>query len=70
MRLRHVVCDAWLRESRTLAHAIGHLKDAAFDPELYKKHEEAIVSQWNAEFPDQSITLKKRSWKRILSFAK
>jgi len=34
MRLRHRVCEAWLREGRSIEHVLAHLHEAAFDPEL------------------------------------
>lgn len=34
MRLRHRVCEAWIREARSIDHVLAHLQDAAFDPEL------------------------------------
>jgi NAD(P)H-nitrite reductase large subunit len=42
MRLRHRVCEAWIREQRSIDHVLQHLGDAAFDPELHADHTPAI----------------------------
>ena len=68
IRLRHEVCDRWLTEEKTIEYVLAHLKDANFDPEFYKQYEEEIVSKFNSE-NDTTITVKKRSWKRILKLA-
>ena len=36
MRLRHRVCEAWIREARSIDHVLAHLQDAAFDAELQR----------------------------------
>lgn len=66
IRMRHQVIDRWLTEERKMAHIMEHLKDANFDPELFVRYEEAIVSHYNSEFGTK-ITPKKKSWKRIFS---
>ena len=69
MRLRHHALDSWLSEDRTVDYALEHLKDANFDPEFYKQHEEAILTQFNKE-NGTSIQSKEKSWSRILQFSK
>ncbi|MFY0600178.1 MAG: NAD(P)/FAD-dependent oxidoreductase [Cyclobacteriaceae bacterium] len=64
-RLRHHAFNKWLDNERTVDFVLEHLADANFDPEFYKKHENAIVSQFNSE-QSTNITVKKKSWKRIL----
>ncbi|OJJ20873.1 FAD-dependent oxidoreductase [marine bacterium AO1-C] len=66
MRLRHEVCDRWIREERSIDHVIAHLRDANFDPEFYKQHESAIVAAYNQQ-TGSNIQLKKRSWARIFN---
>lgn len=34
VRLRHVVCDRWIREGATLGHVINNFKQADFNPEF------------------------------------
>lgn len=68
IRLRHEVFDRWLSEERSVEYVLEHLKDANFDPEFYKQYEEAIVDQFNEE-NKTSISVKKKSWKRILNLS-
>ncbi len=65
IRLRHDVVEDWIRHGRTVEYSMEHLRDANFDPEFYKKYEQEIVDQFNRQ-NDSSISLKKKSWKRIL----
>ena len=69
IRLRHELFDRWLTEERTIEYVLEHLKDANFDPEFYKHYEVAIVNQFNME-NSTLITVKKKSWTRILNLAK
>lgn len=64
-RLRHHAFDKWFKQGRTVGYVLEHLKDANFDPEFFKRHEESIVVQFNAE-NGTSISVKKKSWQRIL----
>lgn len=64
-RLRHHAFDKWFSEGRTVQYVLGHLRDANFNPEFYKEHEQQIVNQFNAENGTQ-LKLKKKSWQRIL----
>lgn len=66
LRLRHHAFDKWFSEEKTVAYVLEHFRDALFDPEFYKRHEQAIVDQFNQENNTQ-IELKKKSWQRILS---
>ena len=64
--MRHEVLDRFLIQSKSVDYLMEHLKDANFDPEFYKKHEEEIVAKFNNE-QGTDIRTKKRSWKRILT---
>lgn len=64
-RLRHHAFDKWFNEGRTVQFVLEHLRDANFDPEFYKQHEEQIIDQFNRENNTQ-LKLKKKSWQRIL----
>lgn len=66
-RLRHHAFDKWFKEGRTVDYVLEHLKDANFDPELYRTYEAEIIAQFNRE-NGKNIQLKKKSWKRILDF--
>lgn len=64
IRMRHEILDRWLTEKRSIDYVLEYLKDANFDPEFYKVHEEAIIEKFNTE---QGTHIKpiKKSWKRI-----
>lgn len=64
IRMRHEYFDTILTEKRDVNYVLEHLADANFDPEFYKLHESAIISQFNTE-NNTNIKLKKKSWKRI-----
>jgi len=66
-RLRHHAFDNWLKKKKSVEYVLTHLKDAAFEPEFFKRHEEQIIAQFNQENGTQ-LRLKKKSWKRILEF--
>ncbi len=36
MRLRHAVCDNWIREKRPFDYVLKHFKEANFDPEFFE----------------------------------
>ena len=42
MRFRHEVCARWIAEERTVEHVLNNLEEAAFDPELFARHENEI----------------------------
>lgn len=42
MRLRHEICDAWLREEASIHRVMDELELANFDPELFRKYEKEI----------------------------
>ncbi|MCE7992233.1 MAG: NAD(P)/FAD-dependent oxidoreductase [Roseivirga sp.] len=65
IRLRHHAFDKWFEQEKKVEYVLEHLADANFDPELYKKYEHEIVAQFNKDF-SASVSLKKKSWKRIL----
>ncbi|PCJ28570.1 MAG: FAD-dependent oxidoreductase [Flavobacteriales bacterium] len=66
MRLRHEIFDKWLTDGKTIEFVLEHLKDANFDTEFYKKHEEEIINKYNIENNTQ-LKVKKRNWKRIFA---
>ncbi|MFT7157472.1 MAG: NADPH-dependent 2,4-dienoyl-CoA reductase/sulfur reductase-like enzyme, partial [Parvicella sp.] len=66
IRLRHQAFDKWLNEASSIEYVVEHLKDANFDPELYKQHELEIVTKFNAE-QGTTITPRKRNWKNLFT---
>lgn len=69
IRMRHEAFNSWLTDEKTVDYVLEHLKDANFDPELYKTYEGEIVAQFNAE-QNTNIQVRKKSWKRILNWSK
>jgi len=69
IRMRHQAFDKWLTEKRSIEYVLTHLKDANFDPEFYKQHEQEIANKFNLE-NGTTISVKKANWKNLLSFSK
>ncbi len=67
IRMRHHAFDKWLNDGKSIDYVLEHLKDANFDPEFYKQYEDEIVAQYNKE-QGTAISVKKKSWERILNF--
>ncbi len=65
IRFRHEICDIWIKKEKSIQYAMEHLREANFDPEFFKRHEEEIVNAFNLTFPDKSVTLKKK--KKLLA---
>lgn len=65
LRLRHEVVEDWIKNKKSVEFCLEHLMDANFDPEFYRKHEWAIIGQFNKQ-NQTSILPKQKSWKRIL----
>ncbi|WP_047247266.1 NAD(P)/FAD-dependent oxidoreductase [Maribacter thermophilus] len=68
VRMRHAIFDRWLTEERDVDYVMQHLKDANFDPEFYSHYEKQIISKYNSVM-HTSLSVKKKSWKRIFSKA-
>ncbi|WP_299618285.1 FAD/NAD(P)-binding oxidoreductase [uncultured Tenacibaculum sp.] len=68
IRLRHEFFDKVLTNKKSVEHVLEYFKDANFDPEFFKQHEEDIVSKFNKE-NGTNLKVKKKSWKRIFSKA-
>jgi len=65
IRIRHEVMNRHLDSDATIEKVMEQLKDANFDPEFYRVYEDKIVAKFNKE-QKTNISVKKRSWKRIL----
>ncbi|MDN5205220.1 FAD-dependent oxidoreductase [Fulvivirgaceae bacterium BMA10] len=59
IRLRHEVFNRWLSEKRDVNFVLENLREANFDPEFFKRHEEEIVESYNAQHPENQVILKK-----------
>ena len=61
LRLRHDVCDQWLRAGASVRTVLEQLGAANFDPEFFPQHEAGIVAAYNRQHPDQPpLTLRRR----------
>ena len=49
IRLRHEVCDEWLRSKATIDVVMEQLDKANFDPEFFSKHEKEIRTAFNSQ---------------------
>lgn len=69
IRMRHELFDNWLREEASVEEVLTHLRDANFDPEFYDTYEQEIIAAYNRQF-SANVSVKKRSWKRIINTMK
>lgn len=61
LRLRHAVCDEWLRAATPVRTVLEQLGAANFDPEFFSQHEAGIVAAYNRQHPDEPpLTLRRR----------
>ncbi len=44
VRLRHEVCEDWIRNNKSLEFALANLANLNFDPEFYKKFEKEVLA--------------------------
>lgn len=64
IRHRHEVWDSWIKEERTVQYVLEHLQKANFDPEFFDEHEAFLVEEFNKQFPQQRVKIKRK--KRFL----
>jgi NADPH-dependent 2,4-dienoyl-CoA reductase/sulfur reductase-like enzyme len=60
VRYRHRVCEAWIREKRSLEYVVQHLGAANFDPDFFEECERYVIAEYNRRFPAQNLTLKRK----------
>jgi len=56
VRLRHQVCDRWIRDQKPLKEVIRELDRACFDAEFSKNPMPPIREIYNQRFPDQPVS--------------
>ncbi|MGV3504336.1 MAG: NAD(P)/FAD-dependent oxidoreductase [Adhaeribacter sp.] len=57
IRYRHEVCEAWIREKKTVHHVLERLQNANFDPEFFRRYESNIRKAFtNQLLPDPART--------------
>lgn len=54
IRLRHECFDHWLREGKSIGFILENLKEANFDPEFFKHHENEIAEAFSKANPMMS----------------
>lgn len=62
IRLRHAVCNQWLREKKQIDDVIVNLQQANFDPEFFHKYENEILSAYNKKSGKHLSSKKKKSF--------
>ena len=60
IRLRHKICDQWIKSKTPIEQVMVELRNANFDPEFYKQYETDIIAQFNQE-NGTSIKPKRRN---------
>jgi len=60
IRMRHECFDTWLKANVSVTEVLKGLRKANFDPEFHRAYEAEIVDQWNQQFPDLRVQIKKR----------
>jgi len=68
IRNRHEVWDDWISKGKSIQFVMENLPKANFDPEFFTHWEGDIQQKFNAEFPDLSVSVRKKSFlEKILS---
>ena len=57
VRYRQDVCEGWIRDGRPVDHVLRHLREANFDPEFARRHEQALARQYNGRHPERAVPL-------------
>ncbi|GAA3997647.1 hypothetical protein GCM10022408_05470 [Hymenobacter fastidiosus] len=60
LRLRHEVCARWIEDQTPVHTVLEQLGAANFDPEFFRRHEPAIIRQFNQQYPQRPAVLKRR----------
>lgn len=60
IRLRHKICDNWIKSKTPIDKVLTELRNANFDPEFFKPYEQEVVDQFNKE-NNTDIKLKKKN---------
>jgi len=59
VRFRHPVCDAWLKEKRTIHEVVRNLRKAYFDAEFTVSPIPELIELYNRKNPESPIHIKK-----------
>ncbi len=58
IRLRHRVCEKWIKEKKTVEYVLENLHEANFDPEFYTRHEKEILEKFSNERKSKKFQIK------------
>jgi NADPH-dependent 2,4-dienoyl-CoA reductase/sulfur reductase-like enzyme len=62
IRLRHKICDKWIKSKAPIETVLTELRDANFDPEFYSHYESQIIDQFNQENGTNLKPKKRNMW--------
>ncbi len=62
IRLRHKICDKWIKSKAPIETILTELRDANFDPEFYSHYESQIIDQFNQENETNLKPKKRNMW--------
>ena len=68
MRLRHEVCEKWLKEKSHINDVIENFALANFDPEFYKSYEKDITSAFNKATGQNLQSKAKRNLSSVIKY--
>ena len=69
IRLRHVICNDWIKNNTPIHKVVSELNQAIFDAEFSKSWVKSITTSYNAEYSEQAVE-QKFSWKKLLNLTK
>ncbi len=67
-RLRHPVCDEWIRKKEKISVVIKEISKVNFDPEFSSRYEKVLQEKFNHEHPDKAIKITKKRFFSELKF--
>ncbi|SET29487.1 NAD(P)/FAD-dependent oxidoreductase [Hymenobacter actinosclerus] len=60
LRQRHDTWAAWLQAGTPVTEVLANLGAANFDPEFFRQYEKIIVADFNQQFPQHAVQLRRR----------
>jgi len=58
IRGRHLICEQWLSENKTVEYVLTNLGALNFDPEFYTLFESSVINEYNTINPESKVSLK------------
>ncbi|RMF61907.1 MAG: NAD(P)/FAD-dependent oxidoreductase [Calditrichaeota bacterium] len=69
IRMRHPVCEQWIKEQKKVEYVVSNLREANFDPEFYTHYEKDILRAFNQMY-HTNLTLNQKSQKLFSLFSR